>query len=238
MRRVLVSGGSRGIGAAIVEKFTSAGDKVVFIYKNSCETAEALCKKTEALALKVDLSDLTEAEKAVSAANELLGGLDVLVCNSAISRIEQICDTDNHAWQEICNTNLGSAFVMCREASKIMVRNHSGSIVNIGSIWGAVGASCEVAYSTTKAGIRGLTVSLAKELAPSGINVNCVEPGFIDTDMNKALSIEDREAVIAEIPQGRVGTPEEVASLVYFLACDSAKYITGQCIGIDGGYGR
>ena len=121
---------------------------------------------------------------------------------------------------------------------KIMVKAHSGSIINIGSIWGAVGASCECAYSAAKAGVRGLTMSLAKELAPSGINVNCVEPGVIDTDMNKCFDAAARDAIVSEIPAGRMGSAAEVAELVYFLSGDAAKYITAQCIGIDGAFGR
>ncbi len=238
MKKVLISGGSRGIGAACTEKFRAAGDDVVFIYKNSREAAEALSDSTGARSICADVSDPKAAAAALHRAAELMGGLDTLVCCAGVAHIAQICDCGDEDWRRVCDTDLGSTFTLCREASKIMVKAHSGSIINIGSIWGAVGASCECAYSAAKAGVRGLTMSLAKELAPSGINVNCVEPGVIDTDMNKCFDAAARDAIVSEIPAGRMGSAAEVAELVYFLSGDDAKYITAQCIGIDGAFGR
>jgi 3-oxoacyl-[acyl-carrier protein] reductase len=132
--------------------------------------------------------------------------------------------------------NLDSAFYLCRALAPAMIRGGWGRIVNVGSMWGKVGASCEVHYSATKAGLRGLTMALAKELGPSGITVNCVEPGVIDTDMNAALTEEDRAALCDETPLCRIGRPEEVASAIVFLASEDAAFITGQCLGVDGGF--
>ncbi len=236
MRRVLVSGGSRGIGAAVVEKFIGLGDTVVFIYKSSDSAAEELCKKSGAIAVKADVSDPASAKAAVEKACEILSGVDILVSNAGISHISQICDTDDLEWRRIVDTNLSASFYLAREVSKLMVREHYGKIITVGSVWGRCGASCEVAYSASKAGVRGLTMALAKELGPSGITVNCVEPGLIETDMNKCFSEETLASICDEIPAGRLGKPEEVASLIAFLASDSASYINGQCIAIDGGW--
>lgn len=238
MKKVLISGGSRGIGAACVERFASAGDRVVFLYKTSDEAAQKLCGNRNIGCIKCDVSDSVWAVSAFKRAVEMLGGLDTLVCCTGISHIAQICDTSDSDWRIVTDTNLTSVFTLCREASKVMVPSHSGSIINIGSIWGAVGASCECAYSASKAGIRGLTMALAKELAPSGITVNCVEPGVIDTEMNACFSQAERKDIEAEIPVGRFGDTREVAELAYFLSTDKARYITAQCIGVDGGFGR
>jgi len=236
MKRVLVSGGSRGIGAAIVNLFASIGDQVVFIYKSNDEAAAELCDRTGALSIKADISDPSQVKKAVEKALDILGGIDILVSNAGVSHIAQICDTDDGDWQRITDTNLSSAFYLAREVSKLMVRQHFGRIINVGSVWGRCGASCEVAYSASKAGVRGLTMALAKELGPSGVTVNCVEPGIINTDMNKCFDSETLAAISEEIPLGRLGEPGEVASLVEFLASDKATYINGQCIAVDGGW--
>lgn len=237
MKKVLVAGGSRGIGAAITEKFAGEGCKVVFIYGRSSEAAKKLSEKCGAAGIQYDLSKAEECEKAFSEAIGILGGIDVLVTCAGISHIAQVCDTSNDDWQRIMDTNLSSAFILSREASKIMVKNHSGRIITIGSVWGRYGASCEVAYSASKAGIRGLTKALSKELAPSGITVNCIEPGVINTDMNSHFSDDDKKLILEDIPAGRMGEPSEVAALCSFLASDEASYITGQCIGIGGGFG-
>ena len=236
MKRVLVSGGSRGIGEAIVRRFVSDGDKVCFIYRSSDDAALNLSKECDCKAIKADLSDCEEAKRAFQSAIEYLEGIDILVSNAGISHIAQICDTSDSDWYRIINANLSSAFFLAREASKEMVRSKWGRIINIGSVWGRCGASCEVAYSASKAGIRGMTMALAKELAPSGITVNCVEPGIIDTDMNKCFDSNAVLEICEEIPAGRLGAPSEVAELVAFLASEKASYINGQCIAIDGGW--
>ncbi len=236
MKRALVSGGSRGIGAATVKKLSSLGYKIAFIYKTSDEAAEALAKDCSCLAIKADVSTPDGVSLAINKAVEYLGGIDVLVANAGVSHVAQICDTSDSDWNRIVNTNLYSEFALSREASKLMVKAHCGRIITVGSVWGKCGASCEVAYSASKAGIRGLTMALAKELGPSGITVNCVEPGIIDTDMNKCFSEEELSTITEEIPAGRLGDAGEVANLVAFLASEEAAYINGQCIAVDGGW--
>lgn len=236
MRKVLITGGSRGIGAATVEKFSSLGDKVAFIYNNSTECANALSEKCGAYPVKADISSPEGVKSAINNAVEYLGGLDILVSNAGVSHIAQICDTDDDQWRRVVDTDLSGPYYLLREASKIMVKEHKGRIITVGSVWGKCGASCESAYSAAKAGLRGLTMALAKELGPSGITVNCVEPGIIRTDMNSCFDEDTLKAISDEIPVGRVGEPLEVASLIAFLSSDEAAYINGQCIAIDGGW--
>ncbi len=236
MRRVLISGGSRGIGRAIVEAFVANGDDVAFLYHSRDEEAAEVAAATGALGLKTDISDPKEVRLDIANAEAVLGGtIDVLVNNAAVSWIGQMQDMSDEEWRHVLNTNLSGAFYLSREVVKGMVKNHYGRIINIGSMWGKVGASCEVAYSATKAGLRGLTMAMAKEFGPSGITVNCVEPGFIATEMNAAIDEDSKQALCDETPLGRMGTPAEVAAAVVFLASDAAGFITGQVIGVDGG---
>ena len=234
--KILITGGSRGIGRACVEHFSSLGHSVAFIYKQSHEKAKSLTDKTGAIAICADISDSSSASAAVYAANRKLGGIDVLINNAGISQIKLFSDITDDDWQTMINTNLSSAFYVTREVSKIMVSQKSGRIINIGSMWGKTGASCEVHYSATKAALRGMTMSLAKELGPSGITVNCIEPGVIATEMNASLSAETMSELIDSTPICRLGRPEEVAYLAEFLSSDKAGFITGQTIGIDGGF--
>ena len=237
MKKVVITGGSRGIGRACVELFSDNDCAVAFIYRSNDEAAEDCADATGAYPIKADLSDPEEAQWAYDKAVEYLGGIDVLVNNAGISESELVTDmTDSH-WAKMINTNLSSAFYMSRAATADMVRQQSGNIINIGSVWGRCGASCESAYSASKAGLRGLTLSLAKELGPSGIRVNCVEPGVIDTDMNACYDDDDIDALCEETPLYRIGDPSEVAELVYFLASEKASFITAQIIGVDGGFG-
>ena len=237
MKKVIITGGSRGIGRACVELFSENDCAVAFIYCSNDEAAEECSADTGAYAIKADLSDPDEAEWAYNKAVEYLGGIDILVNNAGISESGLVTDMTDELWMKVMNTNLSSAFYMSREATRDFVRQQSGAIVNIGSVWGRCGASCEAAYSASKAGMRGLTLSMAKELGPSGVRVNCVEPGVISTDMNASLGEETLDAICEDIPLGRLGEASEVAELMYFLASDNAKYITGQTIGIDGGFG-
>ena len=236
-KKVLITGGSRGIGAECVRKFSAAGCDVAFIYNKSREAAEKLAAETKSVAICADISSPDEAKKAVNAAAEALGGIDILVNNAGIAHIGLFTDLSDNEWEHICSTNLSSAIYVSREAAKYMISAHLGRIINIGSVWGRAGASCEVAYSATKAGLRGLTRALAKELGPSSITVNCIEPGVIDTDMNAALTDEVRAELVDETPLCRIGTPADVADAVLFLASDRASFITAQIIGIDGGFG-
>ncbi len=236
MKRVLISGGSRGIGRALVEAFCAEGHRVAFLYRANAEAAKAVALATGAIGICADVSDPEAVRRAVAEAETALGGtVEVLVNNAAVSHIGLVQDMTDDEWRRVCDTNLSGAFYLCRAVIPGMVSAHSGRMIHIGSMWGKVGASCEVAYSATKAGLRGLTMALAKELGLSGITVNCVEPGFIDTDMNAALDPDTRAALCDETPLGRIGTPQDVAAAVAFLASDSASFITGQILGVDGG---
>ncbi len=243
MRNILITGGSRGIGAECVRAFSSAGDRVAFIYRKSADAAASLEKETGAVAIQADISDPAQAEAAVGRAAELLGtaccagGIDVLVNNAGISNIGLFTELTNSGWNDLCGTNLSGTIYVTRAAAQHMIRQHSGRIINIGSVWGRSGASCEVAYSAVKSALRGFTRALAKELGPSGITVNCVEPGVIDTDMNSSLSDATLEELISNTPLLRIGKPYDVAAAVLFLASENASFITAQIIGVDGGFG-
>lgn len=237
MKKIIVTGGSRGIGRACVELFSENGCAVAFIYCSNDEAAQECANATGAYAIKADLSDPDEAEWAYNKAKDYLGGIDVLINNAGISLSSLVTDTTDDEWMNVINTNLSSAFYMSRAASHDFVSRQSGAIVNIGSVWGRCGASCEAAYSASKAGLRGLTLSMAKELGPSGVRVNCVEPGVIDTDMNASYDDDDIAELCEQTPLYRIGDPAEVAELVYFLASEKASFITAQTIGVDGGFG-
>ncbi len=234
--RVLVTGGSRGIGAACVREFVKNGDTVAFIYRSDVHAALALADQTGAYAVRADLSNAIDAARGVDEAIQMLGGIDVLVNNAGISQIKLFTELTDGDWSSMLDTNLGGAFYASRIAAKTMIAQQSGRIVNVGSMWGKTGASCEVHYSAAKAGLRGFTMALAKELGPSHITVNCVEPGVIDTDMNAALDEETRVGLCDATPLCRIGYPEEVAAAVCFLASDRASFITGQILGVDGGF--
>lgn len=239
-KSVLITGGSRGIGAATAIHFARMGYKVAITYNRSEEATKALkqtmlLNNTEFVAIKADCKNPFQIESAVKQTLVAFGSLDVMVNNAGIAMQKLITQTTDDDWQNILNTNLSGAFYGCREAAKAMVAKGRGSIVNISSIWGVSGASMEVAYSATKAGIIGLTKALAKELGPSGIRVNCVAPGVIDTDMNSNLDLNTFAELADSTALGRIGTPDEVARAIYYLAND-ADFITGQVLGTDGGY--
>ena len=235
---VLITGGSRGIGASCVRKFAARGDRVAFFYRTaSAELVENLERETGAKGFCADVSDAAAVREAVMAVSEHFGGrIDVLVNNAGIAQIKLFTDLTDEDWRRMIGTNLDGAFYVSREVSRHMIRAQYGRIVNVGSMWGKCGASCEVHYSAAKAGLRGLTMALAKELGPSRITVNCVEPGVIETEMNAALDAETKQALSDETPLCRLGTPDEVADAILFLASDQAGFITGQTIGVDGGF--
>ena len=234
--KVLITGGSRGIGAACVRRFAQRGDEVVFFYRNSDAAAEALARECGAKPMRVDVSDPDAVREAVAGAAEELGGIDVLVNNAGVAQIKLLSDITDADWQRMLGTNLSGAFYLCREVSRYMIGQQYGRIVNVGSMWGKVGASCEVHYSASKAGLRGLTMALAKELGPSNITVNCVEPGVIETEMNASLDEDTKKQLCDETPMCRMGSADDVARAVAFLASDDAAFITGQILGVDGGF--
>ena len=235
-RKVIVTGGSRGIGAACVRRFAEEGDRVVFIYRSDEKAAEKITRSTGALHLKYDISLYNNAEEALTEAIGLLGGCDVLVNCAGIAGIRLFTEETQEEYETMLRTNLTATVTASRTAAKAMLRQHGGCIVNVGSVWGARGASCEVTYSATKAAIRGFTAALAKELGPSGIRVNCVEPGVIDTDMNAGLSDDTRKELADGTALCRLGKAEEVADAVFYLASDRASFITGAILPVDGGF--
>ena len=233
----LVTGASRGIGKAIAEALAEAGYHLVLTCSRTLPELSGLANSLEekygihCTAQMADASDPSAIEKIFSS----LDHLDVLVNNAGISYIGLLTDMSIEEWQNVINTNLSSCFYTCRLAIPLMLQKHSGRIINISSVWGVCGASCEVAYSATKGGINAMTRALAKELAPSSIQVNAIACGAIDTEMNQFLDEEERNALLEEIPAGRMGRAEEVGKLAYQLGSENS-YLTGQIIQLDGGW--
>ena len=233
----LVTGASRGIGKAIAEALAEAGYHLILTCSHTLpdlqEVAACLEEKygITCTAMAADASEPAAIEKVFAS----LDHLDVLVNNAGISYIGLLTDMSVEEWQHVLNTNLSSCFYTSRLAVPLMLLKHSGRIINISSVWGVCGASCEVAYSATKGGINAMTRALAKELAPSSIQVNAIACGAIDTEMNQFLDEEERNALLEEIPAGRMGRAEEVGKLAYQLGSENS-YLTGQIIQLDGGW--
>ena len=236
MKTVLITGGSRGIGRAMVELFCENGYKVAFTYKNSENQAKSLAESTGALAIAADSASEADVVAAVALAEKELGYIDCLINNAGVSSFSLFTDLTLEDWNNHMAVNLTGAFLYSKAVIPGMVSKKSGRIINITSMWGVVGSSCEVHYSTAKAGLIGMTKALAKELGPSGITVNAIAPGLIDTDMNSAFSEEDIKAVAEETPLMRIGLAREVAQAALFLASDSASFITGEVMNVSGGY--
>lgn len=220
MEKVLITGGATGIGKATAQLFAQKGYNVFITYNQSKPDFDCVTK------IKCNLQNEDEI---VNLFNQI-GNIDILVNNAGISLVKQINDTTAQEYDKIMSINARSYFLCCREAVKLMLKNHKGAIVNVSSMWGQTGASCEIAYSMSKFAVVGLTNSLAQELAPSGITVNCICPGIIDTRMNEMF---DKKELEAQVPIGRLGTPQEVAQAIYYLTQN--KYITSQILGVNGG---
>ena len=239
-KTVLVTGASRGIGKAVAIKFAKKGYNVVISCVHRAEQLEQTRREIESfqapcLAYLGDMGDLKSCETLFSQIRSRFGGVDVLVNNAGISYIGLLQDMSSEDWERMLHVNLTSVFNCCKLAIPYMVRQKQGKIVNVSSVWGVVGASCETAYSATKGGINALTKALAKELAPSNIQVNAIACGAIDTEMNQWMDEDDLIALVDEIPSGRLGRAEEVADLAYHLGYKES-YLTGQIIGLDGGW--
>ncbi len=235
MKTVLITGGSRGIGAEMVRAFAHAGYGVSFVYLHSRTAAEALAAGTGAQAICADVGVEEEADAAARLALSHWGHIDVLVNNAGISQSALLTDLTGEEWRRMMAVHLDSAFYLSRALLPSMIARHAGKIINVSSMWGQVGASCEVHYSAAKAGLIGFTQALSKEVGPSGITVNCIAPGVIDTDMNAALTEEDRAALIDETPLCRIGRVADVAAAAAFLASEGADFITGQVLAVNGG---
>lgn len=232
MKTALVTGASRGIGAACARTLHRDGYNVIINYNNSKDAALALANELGCKAIRCDVSDYSQ----VKTMFDEIGSVDVLVCCAGISKNGLFSDVTPKEWRELFAVNVDGTYNCIQHALPHMIHEKAGSIVTVSSVWGITGASCEVAYSATKAAIIGLTKALAKELGPSGITVNCVAPGVIDTDMNKNLSPEDMAALADETPLGVIGSPEDVAETVSFLVSPKARFITGQIISPNGGF--
>ena len=230
MKKALVTGSSRGIGAATARALAEKGWRVTVNYLNSREQGEALAAELGTEAVRCDVSDSAQ----VKAMFERTGGVDLIVCNAGIAWSGLISDMTDSEWRRIVDVNLGGVFNCCRAAIPYMVRRKAGSIVCVSSVLGVYGGSCETAYSATKGGIIAFVKGLAKELGPSGIRVNAVAPGAVDTDMLSCFTAEEKAGMIENIYLGRLGAPEDIARAVCFLAGEDGGYVTGQILGVDG----
>lgn len=239
-RTVWITGASRGIGRACAELFAADGDKIAVLYHKEGGRAAETVERCRALGADAEAfcADVADREQVFAAAEQIrarFGRIDVLVNNAGIAQQKLFSDITEQDWRRMCGVNLDGAFFCSQAALPDMIHNKRGKIVNVSSIWGVCGGSCEVHYSASKAAVIGLTKALAKELGPSNIQVNCVAPGVIDTEMNGALTEEIREALCEETPLGRFGTPEEAAQSIFFLASPAADFITGQVLSPNGG---
>ena len=243
MKVALITGASGGIGKATCEKFIQNGYFTIGMYNANHQAINDFKDELKAkdldgyfFGVSVDFSRPSSLKDAFKVIENSFKHIDVLVNNAGVELYKLITDTTEEEWDRVFNVNMKSAYMLTNFCLKSMIERKEGKIVNVSSIWGLAGGSCEVAYSASKSALIGYTKALAKELAPSNVNVNCVCPGVIDTKMNARLSEEELLAIKSEIPKGRLGKSEEVAETIYFLSSDKADYITGQVITIDGGY--
>lgn len=235
MKVAIVTGASRGIGKQIAKDLSNHGIKVIANYNKSEEQAKLLQKENQEIDIyKADVTKREEIKQMVEYAINKYGKIDILVNNAGIAEAKIFTDVTDDDWNKIINTNLYSAFCVTQEVLPNMIHNKSGCIINISSVWGIVGSSCETIYSISKAGMDSMTKSLAKELGPSNIRVNSIAPGFIDTDMNNMYSIEEINCIKEEIPLGKIGITEDISKCVNWIIEDN--YTTGQIISINGGW--
>ncbi|MDR1906095.1 MAG: SDR family oxidoreductase [Clostridiales bacterium] len=240
-KTVLITGASRGIGASTAEAFAADGYSVIINYNKSKEKAEAVKAKIlsgggSAEIFKCDVSDEKRVREMTAFAMECYGSVDVLVNNAGIAHYGLFTDLKSAEWKRLCDVNITGALNASKAALEYMIPKKSGNIINISSVWGVSGASCEVAYSTVKAAVIGFTKALSKELGLSGIRVNCIAPGVIDTDMNKNLTEDEISFLKSRTSLNAVGIPSDIAKTALFLASEDARYITGQVITVDGGF--
>jgi 3-oxoacyl-[acyl-carrier protein] reductase len=240
-RTVFVTGGSRGIGRAIVEKFASSGDDVVFTYKASSEIAEKAAQQiaeennVKCLAIQAEVSSVESMSKAVDKALEAFGKVDVLVNNAGIIRDQNLISMSVDEWYDVINTNLNGAFNTSKPLISTMLRKRAGVIINIASTAGVMGVAGQTNYCSTKSGLLGFTRALARECGPRGVRVNAVAPGFIETDMTSELNEVQRKEFLKQIPLRDFGQTQDIAEMAYFIASDAARYVTGQVFVVDGG---
>lgn len=237
----LITGASRGIGAATAKAFAREGYAVTLLYRKNAfladqNVAEIRAEGHEAIAFSVDMRDYQAVRNVANQAMLEFGAVDVLVSNAGISNFSLFSDITPTSFKEMLDTHVTGLYNITHAILPGMISRKTGSIVTVSSVWGLTGASCEVAYSTAKAGIIGFTKALAKEVGPSGIRVNCVAPGLIDTDMNATLSVKEIQSIADETPLGRIGTAEEIAQAILFLASERAGFITGQVLSPNGGF--
>ena len=241
-KNVVITGASRGIGAAIARVFAADGYNVVVTYNKNKTKAVSLAHKlsdqykTEVFCLQLNVRCLEDIDRAYKTANEHFGFIDTLINNAAISSQKLFCELGEEEWNETIDTNLNGAYRATKRFLPKMISEKRGCIINISSVWGQTGASCEVHYSAAKAGIIGMSKALAKEVGPSNIRVNCICPGVIKTDMLSSLSKKELDMLAEDTPLCRLGTPSEVAQAALFLASEKASFITGQILGVNGGF--
>lgn len=243
MKNVLITGGTGGIGSAIAAEFAKSGYNIAIHTHSKPEKAQNLAKELEqkydikTVAVNADVSNYNSVIEMYNKIEDKFGQIDVLVNNAGIAQQKLFTDISADEWHKMLGVNLDGVFFCCKEALKrYMIKNHSGTILNISSMWGQVGASCEVHYSAAKAGVIGLTKALAKEVGLSGVRVNCICPGVIMTDMMKGFDKDTIDSLKDETPLNKLGTPQNIAEAAVFLCSDKANFITGQIFGINGGF--